>query len=448
MSSSHSNTNMLYAPVVSMYFRYSLPWTFSFLLLSSAGMIDAFFVGQYVGPMALASLNIVWPIFSLITGIGIALVAGGSVRCASYIGTNNVDKACAVYTKIMVASFVSSLIISIVSFVYSKEIVTLLGADQSLIENSSTYLQTVSCFFTPFLIGLTWPYFLRVDERPALASMGLVLTAAVNIVLDYIFIAHLSMGIQGAALATGISYVSIIIFIAIGYLANKKPRKLFFTSKVGSWLEVLQSVWNGISEMINEMSTGIVLIVMNITMMNLVGPYGVAAFTVINIITWFCLMLCYGFSDSLSPLVSANNACKLNRRVKSLFMAGAAAASSIGLLCFLAMTFYPYELVSLFIEERGKTADFAVNFMYYSRFIFLFCGFNIIVTAYFTGLLEAGASAIVAILRTLILPIAFISILPNFFQTTGVAIALPLGEFVTLLVGLYLMKKIHIKKNI
>ncbi len=256
------------------------------------------------------------------------------------------------------------------------------------------------------------------------------------------------MGVQGAALATGIGYVSALIFLSFAYLNGKKARKLYFTKKVGSWLEVLQSVWNGISEMINEMSTGIVLIVINITIMDLVGAYGVAAFTVINIITWFCLMLCFGFSDSLSPLVSANNACHLSRRVRSLLLSGAAAAFSIGFICFLAMTFYPYELVAIFIEDKGKTVDFAVNFMSYSRFMFLFCGLNIIFTAYFTGLLKAKESAIIALLRTLLLPIVFIWLLPKFLAVKGVALALPLGEVVTLLVALFLLYKVdrHKKK--
>ncbi len=443
MSSPFSKTNMLHAPVVSMFFRYSVPWTFSFLLLSSAGLIDAIFVGRYVGSMALASLNIVWPIFSVISGFGIALVAGGSVRCANYLGSGRVDLASAVYTKIMLATLGLSLVISIFCAVFTEEIVLFLGADQHLFANSVSYLHTVAYFFTPFLLGLTWPYFLRVDERPALASTCLMLTAVVNVLLDYIFIAHLSMGVYGAALATGIGYASAVIFLFFAYILGKKPRKLHFTRKTGSFFEVLQSIWNGISEMINEMSTGIVLVVINITIMELAGAYGVAAFTVINIFTWFCLMLCFGFSDSLSPLVSANDACRLARRVRSLLLSGVGAVFGVGFICFLIMTFYPYELVTLFINEDTKAIEFAVDFMQYSRFMFLFCGLNIIFTAYFTGLLKATESAIVAILRTLLLPILFIWLLPKFLHVQGVAIALPLGEVVTLLVALFLLRRLH-----
>ncbi len=426
-----------------MFFRYSVPWTFSFLLLSSAGLIDAFFVGRYVGAMALASLNIVWPVFSVIAGFGIALVAGGSVRCSNYLGSGREDLAAAVYTKIMLATLVLSILVSIICIVFTEDLALFLGADQHLLADSTSYLHTVAYFFPPFLLGFAWPYFLRVDERPALASGCFVITAVVNVMLDYIFIVHADMGVHGAALATGIGYVSALIFLNFAYLNGKKPRKLYFTKQMGSMFEVLQSIWNGISEMINEMSTGIVLIVINITIMGLAGASGVAAFTVINIITWFCLMLCFGFSDSLSPLVSANDACRLSRRVRSLLLSGAGAAFGVGLICFLIMTFYPRELVTLFISEDKKAIDFAVEFMKYSRFMFLFCGLNIIFTAYFTGLLKATESAVVAILRTLLLPILFIWLLPKFLHVTGVAIALPLGEIVTLLVALALLRRLH-----
>ncbi len=434
---------MLHAPVVPLYFRYSLPWSISFLLLSSAGVVDGYFVGQYVGSLALASINIIWPIYSLLSGVGIALASGGGVRCAAYLGRNNDAAAQAIYTKTMAFGFLSSLLFSFPLFFYAEQVAILLGADATLLPYCIEYLTTMSFFLPPLMMGLLWSYFLRTDERPTLASVGMACTAFVNVLLDYIFIAHFSMGVQGSALATGIAYTSSLFLYIWGYVYSKKPRRLYFTKAIGSLLEIFQSMWNGISEMINEMSTGFVLILINITIMQLIGPYGVAAFTVISYVNWLCLMLCYGFSDSLSPLVSANHACHLHRRTRALLFCGIFTALGVGLICFLTMSIYPLELVQLFVKDNTQTIDFAVNFMDISRFMFLFCGANIIITAYFTGLLKAGPSAIVAILRTLILPVLFIWLLPQFMQYQGVALALPLGEGLTLIVAVYLLYKLQ-----
>ncbi len=443
MSSSQSSTNMLYTPAVLLFFRYSIPWTFSFLLLSSAGVVDGYFVGQYIGSLALASINIIWPMYSIITGVGIALASGGGVRCAAYLGKGDDQAARAIYTKIMIFGFIFSIFFSVPLYFYAEEAATLLGADKTLLPHCVEYLTTISFFLPPLLVGFIWSYFLRTDERPTLASVGMACTAIINIILDYIFIAQLSLGVMGSALATGIAYTCALILYIWGYTYTKKPKRLYFTKIVGSWLEIFQSMWNGISEMINEMSSGFVLILINITVMKLIGPYGVAAFTVISYVNWLCLMLCYGFSDSLSPLVSANHACQLHRRTRSLLLSGLTTAFSVGLVCFLLMTLYPAELINLFVKDNHDTMDFALNFMNICRFMFLFCGANIIITAYFTGLLKAGASAIVAILRTLIFPVLFIWLLPQFMQYKGVALALPLGEGLTLAVALYLLFKLQ-----
>ncbi len=441
MNSSHKNTDMLHAPVVSMFFRYSLPWTLSFLLISSAGVVDGIFVGQYVGELALASLNIIWPVFSVVVGITIALASGGGVRCAAYLGKGDVVAAQGVYTKCMLAGLVFAVVIACSCYMFAEDFAGLLGADPTLLPNAVLYLQSISLFFPCMIMAYVTSYFLRVDERPNLASGGFVLGALLNIALDYLLVVHYPYGIVGAAMATGISNAMVMALYIVAYGFSKKPRRLAFIRNMGSWAEVFKSIWNGISEMINEMSSGLVIIIINITVMRLMGPMGVAAFTIISYVNWFCLMLAYGFSDSLSPLVSANHACKLHRRTRSLLYAGAASVFSICFICFLTMSFYPHVLISAFVQSQSEAVGFAEDFMYISRFMFFFCGLNIIITAFFTGLLAAGASALVAILRTLFFPILFLWILPPYLGANGVALALPLSEGLTFLVALYILYK-------
>ncbi len=440
MPSPHK-TDMLRAPIVATFFRYSLPWTLSFLFMSSAGIVDGIFVGRYIGSMALAAINIVWPIFSLFFGVGIAIASGSSVRCAAYLAHRQHEEANAIFTKSHVAVAIFGILFTMPCAITPEIVAGLLGADATLMPYAVTYLRTASYFFPIMLLTFLLSYFLRVDERPNLAASGLIVTAFVNMILDYLFIAQWNMGLLGAALATGFGYSSAGIIFIVGYFFSKKSRRLYFTKVIGAWSEIFKAMWNGISEMINEISTGTVIILINITMMQLIGAKGVAAFTVVSYINWFCLVLCFGLSDSLSPLVSANHACKLYRRSESLLQTASISVFCIGLLCFFVVSFMPHYLIDLFLPSAKESANIALDFMYYSRFMFLFCGINIVLTSYFTGRMQAACSGIVALLRTLVLPMIFLIALPPFFGYTGIALSLPLSEALTFIVAFYLLKR-------
>ncbi len=437
------NKDMLKAPLVPLFFSYSIPWTLSMLVLSSAGVIDGIFIGHYAGPLALAAVNIVWPIFSLVMGIGVAIAAGGGVRCSAYLAKNEDTKAQGMFTNCLLFMLFFGLCIILPCFFFSKNIVLLLGADESTLPHAIRYLETVMYFFPVLCVGLVLSFFLRVDERPTLAALGYTITAIINMVLDYVFIAHFGWGVHGAALATGIGYSSMIVLYVAVYWFGKTPRRLALVRAWGQWREVFAAMWNGISEMISEMSSGIVLIIMNIAMMRMAGAYGVAAFTVVGYLNWCCLILSFGFADSLSPLISANHAVHAHKRNRGLLRIALVTVGTVGLACFALMSFFPKELVQLFLphSEGTKASIIAEDFMYISRFLFLFCGANIVLTAYLTGLFQAMASGMVALLRTLLLPALFVNTLSLFWDYKGVALALPISEFLTLLLAILLCRK-------
>ncbi len=443
MATSNS-IDMLRSPVISTFFKYSLPWTLSFLFVSSAGIVDGIFIGHYEGPLALAAINIVWPVFALFMGVSIAFAAGGAVRGAAYLAQNNEAAAKAIFTKCLMAALCMSTFVALICFFFTTEVITLLGADETVGPLSITYLNNVGLFFPFQIMGFTISYFLRVDQRPNLASLGLVSTAITNIVLDYIFIALFDWGVAGAALATGCGYAAMFITYILGYFCNKKSRRLYLTRAVGQWRETFMAMWNGISEMINEVSTGLVLILINIVIMRLEGPYGVAAFTVVSYLNWLCLILSYGFADSLAPLVSANHTCRLHRRTLAFLRTAVCSVAAIGTFCFLITTLFPHELTAFFVPSDATTSNMAVTFMSISKYMFFFCGTNLVLTAYLTGLMQATASAIVALLRTLVLPALFITTLPTFMGYQGVALALPLSELICFLVAAALSYRLSV----
>ena len=155
----------------------------------------------------------------------------------------------------------------------------------------------------------------------------------------------------------------------------------------------------------------------------------------------------YGFSDSLGPLVSVNKGAGQWSRVRGFGGIAAITVALMGILCFALMTLFPRELVHFFLPNPTPALDVALEFMDISRYMFLFCGLNIVITAYFTGLLQSAASAVVALCRGLLFPAVCLVILPPMWGDAGIYAALPLAEALTLVVGVVLLWRVEKKRK-
>lgn len=425
--------SMLSGRVVTTFLRYGIPWTLGFLAMSSAGVVDGLFIGRYAGAMPLASVNIVVPLLSFYIGIGVMCAAGGGVRTSKYMGEGNAQAASAMFTKTVAGVAGISCLLAVLGLVFSSSLVHLLGADQVLYADSLAYLRMVLLFGPCFSISMCLSIFVRAEGWPRLAAAGLLLPACINVILDYVFIARLGMGVRGAGLATGLAELCSTLLLIYFFLAHKG--NLRFTRRTGSWKELLQACANGSSEFINEASLGTVILFTNILLMRHIGPDGVAAFTIVAYAIWLGQCICYGLSDTLAPLVSISYGARRPKRCRALLSVALTCVLVPGLALFTLLSLAPEALVALFLPGDSRITELTVSFMQYARWIFLVCGCNMVLTAYFTGLHRAGASALVALSRTLVLPLLLLTFLPQFFGVGGIFSATPIAELCTLLLA-------------
>jgi len=435
-----ADSKMLNGPIGKTYLSYSIPWTLALLLLSSAGIVDGLFVARCVGPTALAALNLIMPVYSLLIGMGFMCASGGAVCVVRYLGQDKVAEARAMFTKSMLIMILISIILAGLSIVFAQDIIDFMGAEGELGEQAYIYLLTIM-FFAPFFTGsIALSYFVRVDERPRLASLGLSSTAISNIILDYIFIYELQMGVMGAALGSGIACV-ISIFIMSSYFFSKNAR-LKFTLKLGKFKEVIFAYWNGLSEFINEASYGIIAFIINYYILHNMGEAGITAYTIINYIAWIVMTISYGLSDTLAPLVSINHTTNRLPRVYAFVIYALYIIVSFGILSVVVSAYATEHIVNLFIVDNQEITDITIAFMGQYKYMFLFIGFNMAMTSTLTGLNRAGLSALVASSRSLILPLILVLLLTNIFGVIGVFVAISISEFITALIAMYIMYRI------
>ena len=430
--------------VLPVFFHYAIPSVFGMLAAASAGVIDGLFIGNFVGSKALAAVNISMPAFALFAAVVFMLAVGGSVMCGKFLGEGKLRSASTIFSKIFYATLILSVLLSLSFSVFLDQIVSLLGANEELHPLVSDYMRIIVIAAPLLILGLTLDYFVRVDGRPVLASVALVTFAAINICLDYLFIAHLGWGIKGAAWATAIAEGSVFFMLVTHWLGKRSNLRFisFLECHRDGWSAVLKAAYNGFSEFANELSIGLVTLLFNWVMITRLGVEGVAAFTIISYLLFIGLEVCYGIAESLQPTVSKNLGAKQPGRITQFMLAAVMSSFVIGLVVSCILFFIPETLISLFLGEgEDRTVEIALAFIALFWPAFLFNGMNITVASYFTALHKPLQSACIAVSRSLVLPGLGLLLLPMWLGDNGVYVAIPLAEVATFILAILLVNR-------
>lgn len=428
-------------PVVATFIRYAVPTVLGMLAVTSAGIIDGIFIGNFVGASALAAVNLAQPAWAAFAAIVFMLAVGGSVMCGRFLGQRDHAAASSIFTRTLIAAVGVGILIAGVGLLFLDDLVHLLGATESVKPLVVAYMRIVLIFAPVFVAALTMDYFVRADGRPVLAAVALVAFAGTNIVLNTLFIVYLDWGIVGAAWASALAEFAIFLILLSHWFHSKCSLRL--TLCRGRWKDLGQAAWNGFSEFINELSVGLVVLFFNWVMISRQGVEGVAAYTIITYLMMIGLEVSYGISESLQPTVSRNLGAGKPERVHKFLVTAICAVFSIGLLVSILLLALPEQMIGLFLRpEEQATAAIALVFISYFWPTFLLNGTNITLASYFTALHRPLPSAFIAITRSLLLPGIGLLFLPLWLGDVGVYVAIPLAELLTLILALVLVRRI------
>lgn len=430
------------------FFKFTLPNMVGLIAMSSVSLVDGYFVSNYVSSVALAAVNIIIPLITIVFGISIMLTIGAAVLIGTYLGEGKEDKASAVFTKVMITITAMSLFFTVVCFIFSEEVSRLLGANDEIMVYTVPYLKMVSIFFLFQALEYSLSVIIRTDGNPYLASTAVLFGAVLNFILDYIFIVKMNMGITGAALGTGISFMT-STFLMLFHFILKKGR-VYLTKQIGKWKEIIYASYNGSSELLSEASVAVVAYLFNNIMVQNLGTYGVEAFAVINYALWATNMLCYAVGDSLVPLISINYGAMQYKRIQKILSLSRISVIFIGASVFALFTFIPEKIIATLLNPvTDKDAfDIALVFADYMKYAFLILGLNMVYSSSFTAFQKPLHSVVVALSRGLILPVIFIFTMPLFFADKGIYSAVPLAEALTFILSFILWRNTAVIKKV
>ncbi|AUZ84285.1 MATE family efflux transporter [Methylophaga nitratireducenticrescens] len=440
MQASNTDNDVLNGPIISTFFRFAIPSILGLLAITTASIVDGIFIGQFVSSDGLAAITLLIPFFTLIFAVALMFSIGGAVRAGSYLGQNKIKAASAVFSKCLISIFIIGLLFMSFSLILDQSILMLLGATKELISLILPYFHIICVVLVLQVTSMVLYYFVRLDNRQKLGTFALVAGALINIALDALFIISLEMGLRGAALATLAAHVVQLLILSTYFLS--KQRRLTLLWCPGNWSELIKIAYNGLSEFVNELSGGMVILLLNWLLIIYQGVSGLAAFAVINYLIFISLMIYYGIADALHLLISQNHGAARAKRIGDFLITAMSLVLVLSLLLMSVLLLYPQWLIQLFLQDNAvESQQLSAQFILLVWPLFIVNGLNVTLSVYLTAMQKPLPSMIVALSRGLLLPAALLLLFVAWLPDKQFLIALPLAEWLTFFLALVLCWK-------
>lgn len=395
--------------------------------LSCYILADTFFISNGLGADGLTALNLAIPVYSFVHGSGLMLGMGGATKYSIYKSQKKQNNMNLAFTNTLYMYGILALIFVLAGIFLSRQITTLVGADDAVFAMTHTYLKVILLFAPAFMLNDIFICFVRNDGSPRLAMTAMLAGSLSNIVLDYIFIFPLKMGIFGAVFAT-----SLAPLISMGILSSYGRRKenQFHFIKTKPALAAGRSILSlGVPALITEVSSGIVIIVFNIIILGLLGNVGVAAYGIIANLSLVVISIYTGISQGIQPLLSRAHGTRDTANIKNLLRCAITTAAVLSCVFYLLINFFADPIAAVFNKEHNaQLQEIAISGLKLYFTAIPFAGFNIILSVYFTSTETPIPAHIISLLRGLfiIIPAAFL--LAGLWGITGVWLAFPVTE--------------------
>ncbi len=415
--------------------QFTLPSIVMMIFTSIYGVVDGFFVSNFVGKTPFAAVNFIMPFLMILGAAGFMFGTGGSALIAITIGTGERRKANRLFSLFVYVSAAIGVLIAILGLIFIRPIATLLGAEGILLENCVSYGRIILLAIPAFMLQYEFQSFFVTAEKPQLGLMVTIAAGVTNMVLDALFVAVFRRGLNGAAAATALSQVVGGILPLI-YFFRPNTSLLRMTGTKFDGKALLKACTNGSSELMSNVSMSLVSMLYNVQLMKYAGEDGVAAYGVLMYVNMVFLAAFIGYSVGSAPIISyhfgAGNHSELKNILKKSFVIiGIFSVSMLGLAELLARPlaniFVGYDPGLLELTQRG--------FLIYS-FSFLFAGTAIYGSSFFTALGNGLVSALISFLRTLVFQMAAVLIFPLIWGIDGVWISIVAAELMAAAVSI------------
>ena len=426
-------------PISKLLIRFSLPAIASMTIVSLYNIVSGIFIGQGVGPLAIAGLAVTFPFMNLVFAVSMLVAIGSATVCSIALGAKNPHRAALTLGHNVMLSLIFAVIFAAVCLVFIDPMLRLFGASDDTIAYARDYMEVILWCSPIGNLMMALNHFLRASGYPARSMFLALASVGVNLALTPLFIYSFGWGIRGAALSTVVSQLLALVGMIIHFSRPASTvhfRKGIFRLRMGIIKRMLSI---GLSPFLMNFCACIVVLVINLRLRAYGGDFSIGAYGVANRLLMLVAMIVIGLTQGMQPIIGYNYGARCMDRVRLTLRYGVTAATIITVLGFLAFQLIPYQLARLFTDHEGLIGMAVDGLRLCSSAIFLI-GAQIVISAYFQSMGKAGVAIFLSLSRQLLFLIPGLIILPRFFGLNGVWISLPFADTLAFVVALAMLR--------
>lgn len=442
-------------PIGKLLIKQAVPASIGILVMSLNILVDTIFVGNWIGSIAIAAINVVLPVSFFIAALGMAIGIGGSSIISRALGANNKEKALKTFGNQITLTLVVTITMVALGLYYVDSLIPTFGGKGAIFEPAKIYY-TIILYGVPFLaLCMMGNTVIRAEGKPRFAMIAMIIPSIGNLLMDYVFIYIFDWGMHGAAWATTVGYLLCFLYVFYFFLSKNSELKIDI-SHFGLDRPILKEIGSlGFVTLARQAVTSITYLLMNNILFNLGGEAMVAVYAIIGRMLMFALFPVFGVTQGFLPIAGYNYGAVKYDRVKQSIYTAIKYASLVASIVFVALMVFPAEIASLFLSDRpGLSAEEAEanNFVLQHiplamRLVFAatpIIAIQLIGAAYFQAIGKAIPALLLTLTRQGFFFIPLILILPNFMGEIGVWLSFCIADVLsTIVTGIFLQKEIR-----
>lgn len=429
-------------PIGKLLIKQAVPASIGILVMSINILVDTIFVGNWIGSIGIAAINVVLPVSFFIAALGMAIGIGGSSIISRALGANNDHKALKTFGNQITITLIVTISMVVIGLTFINELIPAFGGKGEIFDPAKIYYRVVLYGVPVLALAMMGNTVIRAEGKPKFAMVAMIIPSVGNLIMDYVFINVMDYGMLGAAWATTGSYILCMGYILWFFLSKHSELKIRW-SDFGIDFKILKEISAlGFVTLSRQAVVSVTYLLLNNILFDLGGESSVATYAIISRMLMFALFPVLGVTQGFLPIAGYNYGAEQYGRVRESINKAIGYASGVALIVFSLIMIFPENIVSVFTDDKQVMEDTpgAMRWVFAAVPII---ALQLIGSAYFQAIGKAVPALLLTLSRQGFVFIPLILILPNYYGELGVWISFPLADLLsTIITGYFLRREV------